>query len=131
MEKTKNRRLEERLCYQWPVLFAENFTESISEGVMVDVSSGGLAFICSIENCPSLGQTLSMRFNIPRAEEDDCSAMTSFTRTGHVLRINEINDTLRRIAIQFDEPLTLKPCEQAGISLMQSQNEEPKAAKYY
>lgn len=125
MEKTKSRRLEERLRYQWPVLYAEDFTESISEGVMVDVSTGGLAFLCSIENCPSLGQTLSTRFSIPRADEDNSSAMTSFTRTGRVLRINEINYALRRVAIQFDEPLTFKPCEQKGIALMQSQNKEP------
>jgi hypothetical protein len=126
MEETDNKRLEERLSYKWPVLFAEDFTESVSEGIMVDVSSGGLAFICSIkENCPSLGQQLCMRFSIPRADEDDPSAMTSFTRTGRVLRINDINQNLRRVAIEFDEPLTLKPCEQAGIELMQNQNKEP------
>ncbi|MEJ2647157.1 MAG: PilZ domain-containing protein [Sedimentisphaerales bacterium] len=126
MERNKNRRIEERLRYKWPVLFAEDFNESISEGVMVDVSSGGLAFICPLnEHCPTLGQQISMRFSIPRADEDDPSAMTSFTRSGRVLRINDVNHILRRIAIQFDEPLTLKPCEQEGIVLMQSQNTDP------
>ncbi|MBN1974623.1 MAG: PilZ domain-containing protein [Sedimentisphaerales bacterium] len=121
MENTKNRRLEERLCYQWPVLFAEDFTKSVSEGIMVDVSSGGLAFLCRADgNCPSLGQKLKMRFSIPRADEDDFSAMTSFIRTGCVLRIELIKSSLCRAAIQFDEPLTLKPCELASIALMQT-----------
>ena len=123
MENIKNRRLEERLFYRWPVLFAEDFTQSVSEGVMVDVSSGGLAFMCRVDkNCPSTGQQIATRFSIPRTDEDDCSAMTSFTRMGRVLRVEDINTSLRRIAIQFDEPLTLKPCEQAGITLMQNKN---------
>ena len=122
MENNKNRRLEDRLSYQWPVIFAEDFTESVSEGVMVDVSSGGVAFMCRIdENCPALGQQLAMRFSIPSSEEDT-SAMTSFTRKGRVLRVENINSSLRRVAIQFDEPLTLKPCEQTGITLLQNQN---------
>ncbi|MBN2590653.1 MAG: PilZ domain-containing protein [Sedimentisphaerales bacterium] len=120
MENNQNKRLEERLCYQWPVLFAEDFAKSLSEGVMVDVSSGGLAFLCRADdNCPVLGQKLSLRFSIPRVDEEDSSAMTSFTRTGQVLRTESINASLHRIAIQFDEPLTLKPCEQEGIELMQ------------
>lgn len=121
MENLKNRRLEERLSYQWPVLFAENFAESVSEGVMVDVSSGGLAFLCRIdENCPLPGQKLATRFSIPSTDNDDYSTMTSLVRIGQVLRVDEINSSLRRVAIQFDEPLTLKPCEQAGIDIMQN-----------
>ena len=126
MGNTQNRRLEERLRYQWPVLFAEDFRESVSEGVMVDVSSGGMAFICGMDdNSPILGQQLALRFSIPRSDEDDFSAMTSFTRSGRVLRIENVNSSLRRVAVQFDEPLTLKPCELAGIALMQSQNKKP------
>ena len=116
-----NRRIEERLQYQWPVLFAEDFATSLSEGVMVDVASGGLAFLCRADdNCPVLGQKLDLRFSIPRVEEDDPSAMTSFSRTGQVLRIELINASLCRVAIQFDTPLTLKPCEQEGINLLNS-----------
>ena len=120
MDETKNRRLEERLQYQWPVLFAEDFTESVSQGVMVDVSSGGLAFICSFDdNYPISGQQLALRFSIPKVDENNFSAMTSFTRIGKVLRVEDLNSSLCRVAIQFNEPLTLKPCEQAGIALMQ------------
>ncbi len=123
MENTINKRMEDRLSYQWPVLFAEDFTQSLSEGVMVDVSSGGIAFMCRAdENCPSLGQQIQTRFSIPYTEKGDNSAMTSVTRTGRVLRVEDINSSLRRVAIQFNQPLTLKPCEQADIISMQSQN---------
>jgi hypothetical protein len=131
MENFENKRLEKRLNYQWPVLFAENFTESLSEGVMVDVSSGGLAFMCRIdENCPLPGQKLETRFSIPRTDDDGDTAMTSFTRIGRVLRVDEINSFLRRVAMQFDEPLTLKPCEQAGVALMQSLHNKIQAENF-
>lgn len=120
MENNKNRRMEERLNYQWPVLFAEDFAKSLSEGIMVDVSSGGLSFLCRADdNCPFVGQKLELRFSIPRVDEEDSTAMTSFTRKGQVLRIETINASLRKVGIQFGTPLTLKPCEQEGINLLQ------------
>ena len=123
METTSNRRIEARLSYKWPVLFAEDFTESVSQGVMIDVSSGGLAFMCRAdESCPKSGQVLATRFSIPRSDDEDSSAMTSFTRKGRVLRVVSINASLRKVAIQFDEPLTLKPCEQATIDMMHKEN---------
>jgi len=119
MDETKNRRREARLQYRWPVWFAEDFKQTLSEGLMVDVSSGGLAFMCNAdENCPQVGQKLATRFSIPRSEEDDSSAMTSFTRIGRVLRVDTVNTFLCQVAIQFDEPLSLKPCEQASIDMM-------------
>lgn len=121
METGRTKRLEERLSYKWPILFAEDFTQSVAEGVMIDVSSGGLAFMCRAdESCPKPGQQLATRFSIPRTDDDDSSAMTSFTRVGKVLRVDTLNVSLRKVAIQFDEPLTLKPCEQATIDMMQT-----------
>lgn len=119
MDQSINRRREERLEYRWPVMFAEDFTQTLSEGLMVDVSSGGIAFLCRAdENCPTVGQQIVTRFSIPHAGEDDPSAMTSFTRTGTVLRIIETNPSTRQVAMQFDKPLSLKPCEQASIDLL-------------
>ncbi len=123
MSNTKNRRREARLEYQWPVWYAEDFKKNLSEGLMVDVSSGGLAFMCNAdENCPQVGQQLATRFSIPRTEEDNSSAMTSFTRTGRVLRVETVNTFLCQVAIQFDEPLSLKPCEQASIDMMHNRS---------
>jgi hypothetical protein len=123
MDDMINRRREDRLQYRWPVWFAENFEQSLAEGLMVDVSSGGMAFVCNAdENCPQMGQRLTARFSIPRFDDDDFSDMTSFTRTGHVLRVDIVNAFLRQVAIQFEEPLSLKPCEQAGVEILHNLN---------
>ena len=114
MKRANNERREQRLRYQWTVLFAEDSKQSVSEGLMVDIASGGLAFRCDAgENCPRIGQTLVTHFSIPSSEVFDSSSMTSFTRTGRVLRVEIINPFLRHIAVQFDEPLPIKPAEKA------------------
>jgi len=114
MNRANNGRREPRLRYQWTVLFAEDSKQTVSEGLMVDIASGGLAFRCDAdENCPRVGQTLVTHFSIPSSEVYDSSSMTSFTRTGRVLRVEILNPFLRHIAVQFDEPLPVKPGEKA------------------
>jgi hypothetical protein len=115
MERANSGRREPRLRYQWTVLFAEDSKHPVSEGLMVDVASGGLAFRCDAgENCPRVGQTLVMHFSIPSSEVYDSSSMESFTRAGCVLRVETINPFLRHVAVQFDEPLPLKPAEKTA-----------------
>lgn len=107
MSQTINRRRAPRLRYRVIVRYAENSEDKkvVSEGQMLDVSSGGLAFRCSAdENCPYEGQSLVTQFNIPNAEVHD-SSMMEFTRTGHVLRVQKVNPNLRNVAVRFDEPL--------------------------
>lgn len=125
MEEPLNKRAEERLRYQWPVLFAKDFREAVSEGVMTDVSSGGIAFIYKAdENCPQVGQELALRFSIPHSDEDDSSDMTSLTRTGRVLRVEKKSDSFCHIVVQFNEPLTFKPYMEAGNGLIHTKNIE-------
>ena len=122
MDNPNEQRRENRLRHQWPVWFSQDFTKDVFQGLMVDVSSGGMAFVCNADdNCPQVGQRLTARFSIPRSEDDDSSDMTSFTRSGHVLRVDVVNTFLRQVAIQFEEPLSLKPCEQASIDMMYSE----------
>jgi hypothetical protein len=112
MNRINSGRREPRLRYQWTVLFAEDSREPVSEGLMVDISSGGLAFRCNAgDNCPRVGQTLVTHFSIPSSEVYDSSSMMSFTRTACVLRVEIINPFLRHVAVQFDEPLPVKPYE--------------------
>jgi hypothetical protein len=125
MDNPKEQRRENRLSHQWPVWFSEDFTKNVFQGLMVDVSSGGLAFTCNFdESCPQPGQQLMTRFSVPRFGDENPSAMTSFRRTGRVLRVDIINNHVRRIAIQFDEPLSLKPGEQEAIELMRQDSAE-------
>jgi len=115
MDINTERRREQRLRYQWPVWFAEDFNGTLSQGQMVDISSGAAAFTCyADESCPYAGQDITARFSIPRLGPDESFDMESFTRTGHICRVDEVNRFVRRVAIQFAEPLPFKPGEQAG-----------------
>jgi len=114
MENNNERRREQRLRYHWPVWFAENFNEMLSQGQMVDVSSGGAAFTCHAdEHCPYPGQKVTARFSIPRFGASDSFDMASYVRTGTVCRVDGVNSFIRRVAVQFAEPLPFKPGEQA------------------
>ena len=113
MDENAERRREQRLRYYWPVWFAEDFNEMLSQGQMIDVSSGGAAFTCRAdESCPYLGQHVTARFSIPRFGADESFDMASFTRHGHVCRVEEVNGFVRRVAMQFADSLPFKPGEQ-------------------
>ena len=107
------RRREKRLRYHWPVWFAEDFNGTLSQGQMVDVSSGGAAFTCRCEDgIPYAGQRITARFSVPRLINDNSFDLESYNRVGHVCRIDETNSFLKRVAVQFAQPLPFKPAEQ-------------------
>lgn len=114
MEQAVERRKERRLRYHWPVWFAEDFNETLSQGQMVDVSSTGAAFTCRAdEHCPYPGQHITARFSIPCFGLEYSFDMANFTRIGRICRVDNVNKFLRRIVMQFAEPLHFKPGEQA------------------
>lgn len=114
MEINSERRRERRLRYQWPVWFAEDFDGLLKQGQMIDVSSNGAAFTCFNDHehvyC---GQQLTARFSIPRFAPGDAFDMEDYVRKGWVCRVDQVNRFLRRVAIQFAEPLPFKPGEQS------------------
>jgi len=114
MEQTAERRGEQRLHYHWPIWFAEDFNEILSQGQMSDLNSDAAAFTCHAdENCPYPGQQVTARFSVPRFGCGDCFDMANFTRSGRVYRVDDVNRFLRRVVVQFAEPLPFKPGEQA------------------
>jgi hypothetical protein len=117
MDTTDERRQEERQDYRWPVWFTEDFDRGMAQGVMVDVSSGGVAFHCGRESrCPRSGQHLTVRFSVPRFESHDPTATVSVTRTGEVRRVDETEQGLRRIAVEFDFPIAVRPAELVSLN---------------
>ena len=119
MDEYSDRRQEQRLDYRWPVWFSENFAESMAQGLMVDISSGGIAFDCPPDGMePRAEQHLTVRFSIPRFEGDDPTATVSITRTGHVCRIDSAESGAHRVVIEFDTPLALRPCEVTSLNSM-------------
>jgi len=125
MDKTDERRTEQRLRYYWPIWFAENFNDTLAQGQMVDVSSRGAAFTCYANDvCPYPGQNITARFSVPHYGPDDSFDMANFTRSAHVCRVQNVNSFLRRIAVQFAEPLPFKPGEEQDAAESYAQTKE-------
>jgi hypothetical protein len=113
MDTTNERRKEQRLRYHWPVWFAEDFNEALSQGQMVDISSTAAAFTCrKDEHYPYVGQHLTARFSVPRFQAGEAFDMANFTRLGRICRVDDISLFSRRVAVQFAKPLPFKPGEQ-------------------
>ncbi|HOL32737.1 MAG TPA: PilZ domain-containing protein [Anaerohalosphaeraceae bacterium] len=109
MNSLMERRREERLRYSWPVWFAEDFDDILTQGQMVDISSRGAAFTCYADRCPTNGEMITARFSVPKFEDSDSFDMENFIRDGRICRIDELGPYIRRVAIQFSEPLPFNP----------------------
>jgi len=126
MTMTSERRTEQRLCYHWPIWFAEDYRGELSQGQMVDLSSRAAAFTCyADERCPHPGQQMTARFSIPRYGPEDSFDMVDFVRSGHVYRVDGVNHSLRRVVLQFAEPLPFRPGEQAADLDQSDETETP------
>jgi len=114
MDGTENR--EQRLTYRWPVWFGEDETQMVRSGLMVNVSSGGMAFTCQAEPGQlQVGQQLTIRLTLPRFDEQDPGATVGVTRTGQVRWVIAVGGGYK-IGFQFDAPLSIKPAEQAAVT---------------
>ena len=112
MSNQVERRAEERLRYNWPIWFAQDFNnEVLSQGQMVDISSGGASFTCYADKCPHSGQNITARFSVPRYGREDSFDLENFVRAGHICRVDQLSPFVRRVAVQFAEPLPFKPGE--------------------
>ena len=87
MEQNMERRTEKRLRYSWPVWFAEDFDDILTQGQMVDVSSSGAAFTCYSDNCPTTGGNITARFSVPRFAEEETFDLENFIRNGQICRV--------------------------------------------
>jgi hypothetical protein len=126
MAETEERRREKRLQYNWPVWFAANFDGELSQGQMMDISSGGAAFTCYSDKCPHGEQKITTRFSVPLYDEENSFDLENFIRDGRICRIDEISPYIRKVAIQFAEPLPFKPAEMDSMleSDKQAENDE-------
>lgn len=111
MSDITERRAEERLRYNWPIWFAEDYNDSLTQGQMVDISSGSAAFTCYADSCPRAGDHITARFSVPRHGTGDAFDLANFMRSAHICRVDELSPFVRRVAVQFGEPLPFKPGE--------------------
>ena len=113
METADNQRTEQRLHYRWPVRFARDVKGKSSPAQIFDVSSKGLAILCHDDkNCPHPDQMITVDFSVPHFDSTDSFDAVFFNRIGRVCRVDNLNNKVNRIAIQFAEPLFFKPGEQ-------------------
>ena len=126
MEKTKEQRKEERLECRWPVWCAKGFGKTLYHGQMLDISSQGLAFTCRADKeFPGPGQQVTIHFSVPRFGPNESSNMTIFTRISRIHRVEDVDGSLHRVAVQFDEPLAFEPSKLEAVNLMLSKGADP------
>ena len=119
----EERRAEKRLRYNWPIWFAQDFDDILTQGQMVDVSSRGAAFTCYADRCPWPGEHITTRFSVPKYGDEDSFDMENFIRHGRICRIDELSPYVRRVAVQFADPLPFQPGETAEQTALESQDQ--------
>jgi len=119
MSISPERRKEKRLSYNWPVWFAEDYNDILTQGQMVDISSDSAMFTCYADGCPRHGEHITARFSVPRYGQDESFDLENFIRSGQVCRVEEVSRFIRRVALQFAEPLPFKPGETADTESLE------------
>jgi hypothetical protein len=80
---------------------------------MENISSEGAAFTCYTDKCPYNEHKITARFSVPLYDENNSFDLENFVRDGRICRIDEVSPYIRRVAVQFAEPLPFKPAEMA------------------
>jgi hypothetical protein len=122
----KQKRKEQRLQYSSGIWFSPANGSKTWQGQMLNVSSGGMAFTCyNRRSCPDVGQSITTQFTVPWFTPDGNIQSRKFTRTAKICRVNNENSFLKKIAVQFADPLPFQPAEQnmpndADVTLLDS-----------
>ena len=108
------RRREQRLYYRRPMWYFQSLNKTRHKGQLVDISSNGMGFTCSMSNQNLLAakQKITTRLDVPLFGKDGSFDMIRFDRTGQIHRVEKINNSTHRIALEFTQPLPFKPAEQ-------------------
>ena len=78
--------------------------------------SAVMAFTCYADKCPTPGERITARFSVPQFDEDDSYDMANFIRDGRICCIDELGPFIRRVAVQFADPLPFSPAENKNDS---------------
>ncbi|MGA2915315.1 MAG: PilZ domain-containing protein [Sedimentisphaerales bacterium] len=109
----RERRREERLKLSGGMWFNSEGDDKAIRGQLVDVSSRGMAFTCFNNGVvPNNGQQITARFSVPFFASEGVIQERKFARTAKVCRIGNASGYLKRVAVQFIEPLPFRPAEQ-------------------
>jgi len=112
-------RKEKRLYCDWVIWLTDDVTQKRYHGMIHDLSSGGVAFICHADDdFPQQDQNIMTYFYIPKESGDPYKV----TRSGSVCRVNELDKFVRKVHVKFDEPLSFKPAELKSIAVSINEN---------
>jgi hypothetical protein len=108
------RRSEQRLYYRRPMWYFHDLNHARHKGRTADVSSNGVGFTCSMneKNRLRADQQINTRIDVPLFNRDGNYDMIRFDRTGRVRRVDKLNSSTHRVALEFTKPLPFKPAEQ-------------------
>jgi len=108
------RRSEQRLYYRRPMWYFQSLNKARKKGQMVDISSNGMGFTCSMsdQNLLAAEQKITTRLDVPLFGKDGSYDIIRFDRTGQIRRVEKLNNSMHRIALEFTQPLPFKPAEQ-------------------
>ncbi len=108
------RRREQRLYYHRPMWYSQSLNKTRHKGRLVDISSNGMGFTCRVteQNPLAARQEITARLDVPIFDTDGNYDMVRFDRAGHICRVEKVNSSTHRIALQFTQPLPFKPAEQ-------------------
>lgn len=108
------RRSEQRLYYHRPMWYFQSIDKTRHKGQLVDVSSNGMGFTCNMssQNLLAAKQKITTCLDVPLFGKDGSFDMIRFDRTGQIHRVEKVNNSIHRIALEFTQPLPFKPAEQ-------------------
>ena len=128
MNNPAEKRTEARLPYSWPIWFADNYDDTLSQGQMVDVSSRGASFTCYADCSTYDNQQITARFSVPKHHARDPFDLDNFVRRANICRIEHVSENVRKIAVQFHEPLPFNPASVDRVEITEEIADEELAA---
>ncbi|NQT03457.1 MAG: hypothetical protein HQ580_15630 [Planctomycetes bacterium] len=115
MNTGAEKRKEERLCCDWVIWLVDSVTQKRYHGMIRDLSSEGVAFIChGDDSFPQKDQNITAYFCVPKIESGDPYEVM---RNGSVCRINSLDKFVRTVYVKFEVPLSFKPAELKSIAV--------------
>ncbi len=108
MERTSERRQNERVRFLWPVFFGFDNNGAFHRGQIKDLSTQAVCFNVdqSCDNTPSQGEWILTRFSYPLRGASNFQ-MGSYLHWSQVIRVNTTSSGNKEITIKFDNPIEL------------------------
>ena len=108
MDKTIERRRENRIRFSWPLWFGYEENGEFFRGQVFDLSRNGVSFIIDDTQCPSVGQHIVTRFSYPKNTTENFH-MESYYHWSEVLRVHQETPKRCRVAMRLHRPLAKDP----------------------